>query len=283
MSNGRPRGVTRLVGSLVNPMIGAVDVDSVIESVDLDEVLARVALDAVLDRLDIDRLLARIDVDALIQRIDIDALIQRVDVTGLVQQANVASIMGSSAGSIATSSIDLARRQVRRLDRGADVIVGKVVRRGTDLESEPRPGTTAGPISRLLAYVIDVAAISTLFAVIVFVCTYLIGLFLQRTVQANDAGWWWASALLVFAFIYYWATIALVGRTVGKAVLGTRVLARDGTQLGPGPAFTRALVFPFSFILGLGFIPMVTERQHRALHDHAAGCVVVYDVRPKPE
>ncbi len=39
----------------------------------------------------------------------------------------------------------------------------------------------------------------------------------------------------------------------------------------------RVLVYPFSFILGLGLIPIVTARSHRALHDKAAHTLVLYD------
>jgi hypothetical protein len=40
----------------------------------------------------------------------------------------------------------------------------------------------------------------------------------------------------------------------------------------------RTLALPLSFLtLGLGFVGIVTNREHRALHDRIAGSTVVYD------
>ena len=55
------------------------------------------------------------------------------------------------------------------------------------------------------------------------------------------------------------------------------MVALDGTQVGAGHALIRVLVFPFSFILGLGFLPIVFGRDRRALHDAAAGTIEIYD------
>ena len=44
----------------------------------------------------------------------------------------------------------------------------------------------------------------------------------------------------------------------------------------------RALVYPLSFILWLGLIPIVTGKRRRALHDWAAGSTVVYDWGDRP-
>ena len=49
------------------------------------------------------------------------------------------------------------------------------------------------------------------------------------------------------------------------------VVRMDGTPLKGRQALVRVLVYPFSFILGLGLIPIVTAKSHRALHDKAAG------------
>ncbi len=44
-----------------------------------------------------------------------------------------------------------------------------------------------------------------------------------------------------------------------------------------GAACVRALVFPLSFLFfGLGFLGILVQREHRALHDLLAGTAVVY-------
>ena len=61
------------------------------------------------------------------------------------------------------------------------------------------------------------------------------------------------------------------------AVLGVRVVAADGSAVQPKQGIIRALVFPLSFLLfGLGFLGILVQREHRALHDLIAGTTVVY-------
>ena len=100
-----------------------------------------------------------------------------------------------------------------------------------------------------------------------------------------------SKSLLVFniavtsvAFVYYTLMIALVGRTVGKLALGTRVVRLvDGGRPGWSEAVMRALV-----PLSLGAIPKVGvvlsvlvyslalwNPLRQGLHDKAAGTLVV--------
>ena len=61
------------------------------------------------------------------------------------------------------------------------------------------------------------------------------------------------------------------------ALLGIRVIRADGTVLPPKQGVLRSLVFPLSFLLfGLGFIGILVQHEHRALHDLIAGSAVVY-------
>jgi uncharacterized RDD family membrane protein YckC len=67
------------------------------------------------------------------------------------------------------------------------------------------------------------------------------------------------------------------GKTFGMAVLGIRVVGVDGSDLEPRRGVVRALVFPLSFLLfGLGFLGILVQREHRALHDLIAGSAVIY-------
>jgi uncharacterized RDD family membrane protein YckC len=61
------------------------------------------------------------------------------------------------------------------------------------------------------------------------------------------------------------------------AVLGVRVVRADGADLDPRRGFLRALAFPLSFLLfGLGFLGILVQREHRALHGLIAGSAVIY-------
>jgi uncharacterized RDD family membrane protein YckC len=61
------------------------------------------------------------------------------------------------------------------------------------------------------------------------------------------------------------------------------VVRSDGGTIRPGQAFVRVAVFPLSVLpAGLGFVPILFQREHRALHDLIAGTAVVYDWGERP-
>ena len=264
--------VDRLLGAVINPVVDAVDVNGLVNEVDLDEVLEKVDLDA---------LLARIDIDALLARIDLDALLARVDVAALAKSAGIDEIVSDATRGVSTRILAAARRQIVGLDLIVNGIVAKFTRR-------PRPeppagpsasGLVAGPVSRLFAYFVDIAFLSVTFGVLTAIVTYLVELFSGERVgnTPNRSGWIFAVGYLVFAFFYWLIGLTIAGSSVGKALLGLRVLTIEGEALKARQALVRVLVYPFSFILGLGLIPIVTARSHRALHDKAAGTSVRYD------
>jgi hypothetical protein len=77
---------------------------------------------------------------------------------------------------------------------------------------------------------------------------------------------WWT--LLIFAAETYLLT-ALTGFTVGKRVLGIRVVRIDGRPVGLGWALVRT-------ILLLIVVPaLITDRDLRGLHDRAANTIVI--------
>ncbi|MDO8757037.1 MAG: RDD family protein [Elusimicrobiota bacterium] len=68
----------------------------------------------------------------------------------------------------------------------------------------------------------------------------------------------------------------LTGGTIGKRLLGLRVVARDG---GP-PGFFRSLIRAALWLVGstacnFGFLVALFNRENRTLHDYASGTVVV--------
>ena len=86
-----------------------------------------------------------------------------------------------------------------------------------------------------------------------------------------------AIIFVAWEFFYFGYSWAASGRTFGMAVLGVRVVRADGHGLDPWRGVVRALVFPLSFLFfGLGFLGILVQREHRALHDLIAGTAVVY-------
>jgi uncharacterized RDD family membrane protein YckC len=90
-----------------------------------------------------------------------------------------------------------------------------------------------------------------------------------------------AEALLYFALVllYYFAGELAIGRTPGKALLGLRVVRRDGERAGAGRIALRTLlravdVLPFLYLLGF-VLMLATGRRRARLGDLAAGTAVV--------
>jgi uncharacterized RDD family membrane protein YckC len=77
---------------------------------------------------------------------------------------------------------------------------------------------------------------------------------------------------LLFTAAYTTTLHALGGQTIGKSIVGIRVVAEDGALLTVGPALLRYLAYYLSAVpLGLGFLAAGMRRDKRALHDLIAG------------
>jgi uncharacterized RDD family membrane protein YckC len=84
---------------------------------------------------------------------------------------------------------------------------------------------------------------------------------------------------ILLAFGYYTYFHGRTGQTPGDAVMSIRVIdLRDGTgePIGYGRAFIRCLVSIVSgFVLVIGYLWMIWDREKQTWHDKAAGSVVV--------
>jgi uncharacterized RDD family membrane protein YckC len=77
---------------------------------------------------------------------------------------------------------------------------------------------------------------------------------------------------IVFGVAYTTVLHAFGGQTIGKMLVGIRVVGLDGEPPAPGPAFLRFLGYFVSFAtFGLGYAMAGLRRDKRALHDLLAG------------
>jgi uncharacterized RDD family membrane protein YckC len=140
-------------------------------------------------------------------------------------------------------------------------------------------GHYAGPLSRLIAAAIDwfggVAAFGVFGAVIAFFLRMIGGGELSAD-NIHLFSTWLLFGLWMFA--WYWIGTATTGKTIGKLIVGIRVVADDATALSRRRALVRVLVLPVSVLFfGLGLVGIVVGRRYRALHDVAAHSAVIYD------
>ncbi len=81
--------------------------------------------------------------------------------------------------------------------------------------------------------------------------------------------------LLTMAYFVYFETSDKQA-TIGKSVMGLKVIKQDGTKLTTGDAVVRYLGKILSaFIFMIGFIMVIFDDQKRALHDRIANTFVV--------
>ena len=269
---------------------------AVVDIIDPNELIGRIDLNAILERVDIEAFLERVDLNELLDSIDMDALLERIDVKEIVERAGIPDIVRESTGELAGSLFDVFRRQLVALD----AITGRFIYRLTARDPASRPrapdeldagsggdedgraqvsGHYAGPISRLLAFFVDLFFVWTGFVLGAVGVAFVLGIFLQADL---DASWRRSVAgaifLTLWAFIYLWTSLALAGRTPGMGIIGVSVVNREGGTISGRQAFVRTIVFPFSFLIfGIGFLGIFISPERRALHDAAAGDAVVYD------
>lgn len=293
----------------INRLLDRVDIDSLLARADIELLLSRVDVDALLDRVDVNHLLDRVDValvvdrvdpDPLLARVDVNAVMDRVDVERVVQRAGIPEIVAESTGSVAASTLDLIRRQLLALDVVISRTVMRLLRRdpatvpagpallagdGDPSHTLPQPnapvtdvaGHYAGPVTRLVAYLLDSAIATTAFTLTAGALSSLLGA-VGVPLDDTSPGVLAISAFVLWLFFYWWAGTAIAGRTVGMALVGLRIVSRSGEPLSGRQAVIRVLVLPLSIIvLGLGLVGIVVDRERRGAHDMAAGSTVVYD------
>lgn len=146
-------------------------------------------------------------------------------------------------------------------------------------------GRVAGFFSRAVAFSTDLVIIVLLSAAIVFVANAFETI-LTRFLPHRE---FYLINTLVFVIpvviaIYYIGSWALTGATIGKWLLGLRVVGADGappTVLRSAIRFVGYAVSAIVFFLG--YLWVLVDDERRAWHDDMAGTWVIYDFQRKHE
>jgi uncharacterized RDD family membrane protein YckC len=247
-----------------------------VDSIDLNDVL---------DHIDVNRLVSRIDVNAVIDRVDIEAVLSKVDIADIVRRAEIEALLKAKAATFWHRLLDFVRRTLAWVDVVSTSPVDRLLRRPAQVPpvGAPLTGTEAAGATRLAAFLLDEVIVSVLFSAVTGIGLFIGSLFVGHHLSTKGHGPWYILGFALFALLYQWVCLVLAGRTPGRGTVGLRVTAPDGSPLGVGATTRRVLVYPFSFILGLGLIGVVVGKRHRALHDVAAPSLVRYDWGDVPE
>jgi uncharacterized RDD family membrane protein YckC len=92
----------------------------------------------------------------------------------------------------------------------------------------------------------------------------------------------WLYLILIFCVDWFYhcgCEIFFRGQSLGKRIMGIRVVRNDGAPVDPGSSFLRNLLRfadTFLFLCPIAFVSMAASRGFRRLGDWAAGTLVVY-------
>ena len=149
-------------------------------------------------------------------------------------------------------------------------------------------GEYAGFLSRLVALILDVILANT---VILFVgigtnwmlSFFTIGGYFSDGERLTDTGQMVlvvVVGLTAFAMnvVYYIAAWMLAGRTIGKGIMGLRIVQVEGKAISFRVALFRFIGYYISAaVLFLGFIWVLFDDERRGWHDKLTGTCVIYD------
>jgi uncharacterized RDD family membrane protein YckC len=140
----------------------------------------------------------------------------------------------------------------------------------------------AGIGSRATAQIIDWLILLLLNFTIFFIAMKLDESFLGEMAYFSD--YFWAAIIIIF-FILTWGYFALLeffnaGRTIGKWIMGIRVIQDNGQSITFLSAFLRNLLRIVDFLPALYFLGMLMiflHAKHKRVGDLVAGTIVIYE------
>jgi uncharacterized RDD family membrane protein YckC len=280
-----------------NALLDRVDPNALLDRVDPNALLDRVDANRLLDRVDPDRLLDRVDPDRLLDRVDPDRLMSRMDVSALVERAGVREIVAESTGAVAETFLDTLRRQLVALDTLVENAVYRLTRRDPATRpASPRgllakdqevlqgrwqvSGKYAGPVTRVAAFGIDLLLIFWSFTLGSAGVAWMLNTVGIEVPNDWELGAW---LLVLWGFLYLFASILITGRTAGKGLIGLRVLEHDGDPVRGRDAALRTIALPLSFaFFGLGILVSLISPRRLTFHDMVARTCEVYDWGDRP-
>jgi uncharacterized RDD family membrane protein YckC len=140
-------------------------------------------------------------------------------------------------------------------------------------------------VSRSIAFAIDMFVMAFACVVGTYFIAWTVGFFRLGTFAIGHRLVDFGSRAVVIAVMVFYLPLCwtLTGQSVGKAILGLRVVRHDAqnpsvTRVSLPRSFLRAAGYWLSALpLGLGFLWAAFDEDHRTLHDRLAGTRVVYD------
>lgn len=153
-------------------------------------------------------------------------------------------------------------------------------------------GMYAGFVTRAVALMIDIVlitvAVLAINALLGLPVSFFTGINLNNCAQATGlnavaraactaVNLIWVGVALLASPIYFITLFATIGQTIGKAVMGVRIVRLDGRAMTFKTGTVRWLGYFVSVItLGLGFFWVIVDSRRQGFHDRMANTSVIY-------
>ena len=143
-------------------------------------------------------------------------------------------------------------------------------------------GQYAGVVTRLIAWIIDrlilvstisISAVAISYLAQAFNINELLGFSDALEIIVRIAVLVMAIALPIVYNIGFWM---LAGQTIGKRMMGLRVVRTNGQRVTFWAAVRRQIGYAISAILFLGYLWILFDNRRQGFHDKLAGTYVVY-------
>jgi len=144
-------------------------------------------------------------------------------------------------------------------------------------------GLPAGFWIRLVAHFIDQLFLAIIgFIIGLMIATFLVDTSVNGVLDFDFATvpafvWWALGTTVVLEVLYFTVAIGAWGRTIGKTMLGIRVVRTNGTRVSYVRSLARCLLYlvQLELIMGLTFIVIAFNPEKRGIHDMICNTGVV--------
>lgn len=143
----------------------------------------------------------------------------------------------------------------------------------------------ASIFSRFLAFIIDMLFLNAIFLVVSFGIDWSLSyLFQSLGITDEDFSYMVIGSIIYFVcvaimFFYFAYFTHIYGKTLGKAVLGIKVVNKQGKNPEISEVLKREVLGKIlsSLFLGIGYLWALFDKKNQALHDKIAKTYVIYN------
>lgn len=144
-------------------------------------------------------------------------------------------------------------------------------------------GPPAGFWIRLVAHFVDQIFLGIIgFVLSIIVATFLVDTYIDGTLYFDwDTvpvfTWWLIGMTVVLEILYFTVAIGAWGKTIGKAMLGIKVVRQDGSRVSYARSLARCLIYllQLELIMGLSFLVIAFSPEKQGIHDMICNTGVV--------